>query len=146
MSHHDGQWETRVTGVIACKMCGSLSPAEALRRMTTPGCTFSGTDKGAYKFYFYDQDGGFGKFYGEHLADLTEEELKVWAEASRRCLGVDWVFQSGRAPQAWMPATDDFYGWQTSGKIGVDGKPIFNEFSPIPPDEGWWERQRAKRT
>lgn len=145
MTVHGGQWRKRSGGsdetygkYERCDHCGSITPQEALRRMTTPGCKFSGTDKGGYKFYFDSEDGDHGKFYGEHLADLSESELAVWAEASRRCLGVDWEYVPGKQPKCWMPKTTSFYGWQTWGKVGDDGQPVFAEGAPTPPDAAWW--------
>jgi len=137
---HGGQWRER-DGHQRCAHCGSLTPAEALRRMTTPGCKFSGTDKGGYKFYFTGETGDHGKFYGAHLEDLSAEDLAAFAEASRRCLGVHWKHEgSGKPPACFMPKSDSFYGWQTWGKVGPDGQPVFDE-APVPPDEDWWRNQ-----
>lgn len=112
--------------------------------MTTPGCKFSGTDKGGYKFYFTAEDGDHGKFYGEHLEDLTREELVAWAEVARRVLGVDWEFVKGGPPKCWMPKSASFYGWQVWGTVDADGKPVFDESSPVPPSEEWWAKQQRK--
>lgn len=112
--------------------------------MTTPGCGFSGTDKGGYKFYFTSETGDHGKFYGAHLEGLTAEQLAVWASASRRCLGVDWEHVTGGSPECWMPNSGSVYGWQTWGKIGPDGMPAFDDGAPVPPDEAWWAKQRSK--
>ena len=151
MSHvHGGGWRDR-DGHQACSYCGSMTVAEAIRRMTTVGCSFSGTDKGAYKFYFHIEggkqnatDGSFGKFYGAHLADCTEDELAKFSEASRRCLGWDFEFVgNGQPPKAWAPKSNSFYGWQTWGKVGPDGKAMFEDGAPIPPDEAWWAKQRS---
>lgn len=149
MAVHGGQWEKRTGGsdetygkYERCKHCGSITPQEALRRMTTPGCKFSGTDKGGYKFYFDSEDGDHGKFYGEHLADLSEAELVAWAEASRRCLGVDWSYRAGTHPTYWAPKVGGFFGWQTWGKVGPDGQPVFDDGAPEPPTEEWWGKQQ----
>ena len=138
---HSGTWRDR-DGVQRCDYCGSLSPAEALRRMTTPGCKFSGTDKGGYKFYFTSETGDHGKFYGEHLGELTRDELSAWAEVSRRVLGVDWTFRAGHAPTYSLPNVDSFYGWQTYGVIGPNGQPVHDPDAPSPPSEEWWTTHR----
>lgn len=110
--------------------------------MTTPGCKFSGTDKGGYKFYFTSETGDHGKFYGQHLEDLSPEELTAFATASRRCLGVDWKHEgNGKPPSCFMPKSGSFYGWQTWGKVDSDGQPIFDDGAPIPPPEEWWLAQ-----
>jgi hypothetical protein len=139
MSVHGGKWRTR-DGHERCDYCGSITPVEALRRMTTPGCKFSGTDKGARKFYFTSETGDHGKFYGEHLEDLSPEELAEWAAVSRRVLGVTWERDENGRLFAQAPKTGHFYGWQVWGDIGVDGAPIFNDGSPVPPSEDWWQR------
>jgi hypothetical protein len=113
--------------------------------MTTPGCKFSGTDKGGYKFYFTSETGDHGKFYGAHLEGLSANELAEWARASRRCLGVDWTHSPGAAPDCYMPMSASFYGWQTWGVVGSDGLPAFDDGAPVPPDEAWWQAQRVSR-
>lgn len=146
MAVHGGNFRRREGDTHdGCDYCGSLTPAEALRRMTTPGCKFSGTDKGGYKFYFTGEGGEFGKFYGEHLADLSADELAAWATASRRCLGVDWEYDPNAGPACYSPKVTSFYGWQTYGVIGPDGLPVFDDDAPKPPSEEWWREQRAKR-
>jgi hypothetical protein len=144
MTVHGTKFERERDGYKRCEYCGSITPQEALRRMTTPGCSFSGTDKGGYKFYFTSETGDHGKFYGAHLEDLSEEELKEWAAASRRCLGVDWRYRAGKDPLYLMPKSGTFYGWQTWGKIDPDGLPVFNDDSPLPPDEDWWKEVWTK--
>ena len=138
MAH--GAKYTQRDGYDRCDYCGSITPAEALRRMTAPGCGFSGTDKGGYKFYFDDEKKDFGKFYGEHLDELSEGALREFAAASRRCLGVDWVYVAGKAPKWSAPRVSGFYGWQTWGKVGPDGAPVFGDGAPVPPDEAWWTK------
>lgn len=140
---HGCGWRDR-DGYQRCEHCGSLTATEALRRMTTPGCKFSGTDKGGYKFYFTSETGDHGKFYGAHVQDLSREELAAFAAASRRCLGVDWEGKDGAPPVCWMPKSTSFYGWQTWGDIGADGQPVFGDGSPTPPDEDWWKAQARK--
>jgi hypothetical protein len=142
MSVHGGKWYQR-DGYDRCDYCGSLTPAEALRRMTTPGCKFSGTDKGGYKFYFTGETGDYGKFYGAHLEDLGPDELAAWAAVSRRVLGVDWAYKPGAAPDCFLPRIDNFYGWQVFGTVGPDGAPVFADGSPTPPSDEWWAKARA---
>lgn len=154
MAVHDGKWKVR-DGYERCGYCGSLTPAEALRRMTTPGCKFSCTDKGAYKFYFESESGtghdyeespgvkrrterDHGKFYGEHLADLSFEELEAWSAAARRCLGYDFLFQGvGVDPRVRRWSTG-----QTWGTVGDDGKPVFGDGSGTPATEEQWATTR----
>jgi len=109
--------------------------------MTTPGCGFSGTDKGGYKFYFTSETGDHGKFYGQHLEDLSREDLAAFAVASRRCLGVDWRYEGEKPLGCYMPKSGSFYGWQTWGKVGPDGQPLFESGAPVPPSEDWWLAQ-----
>jgi hypothetical protein len=109
--------------------------------MTTPGCKFSGTDKGGYKFYFTGETGDHGKFYGQHLEDLSREDLTAFATASRRCLGVNWEYGSDGKLGCSMPKSDSFYGWQTWGRVGPEGQPIFDDGAPVPPSEEWWKAQ-----
>lgn len=114
--------------------------------MTTPGCSFSCTDKGAYKFYLESEPNDphgennasegrdHGKFYGEHLADLTFEELEVWSAASRRCLGYDFLWQGlGVQPKVKRYSTGQCYG-----VVGSDGMPVFKEHSGRPASEEEW--------
>lgn len=144
MTVHGGQWRER-DGYQRCDHCGGITPAEALRRMTTPGCKFSGTDKGGYKFYFDSEDGDRGKFYGAHLADLTKDELAEWAAVSRRVLGVDWTHRENADPLCRMPSSGgNFYGWQVWGEIGQDGAPVFDTASPKPPTEEWWRSAQER--
>lgn len=144
---HGAEWQTRDDGYLHCSWCGSLHPDEFLRRLTTPGCSFSGTDKGAYKFYAgAEGKSADDKFYGEHVKDLDESRWSEFDAASRRCLGVAWVPEGGKLTPL-VPRSDSFYGWQTWGRVGPDGNPVHDEHAPTPPDGEWWAgvlRRRAE--
>jgi len=133
---HGGEWRPR-DGADRCSYCGSISSAEAIRRLQTPGEHFSGTDKGPYKFYIGKDH---GKFYGEHLDDLDPSELEVFARLSRKIFGMDVYRDQDGKTRFIYPRSGSFYGWQTWGDIGEDGKPVFGEGSPVPPPEEWFVR------
>ena len=151
---HGGNWRMR-DGYLRCESCGSLHPDEALRRMTDEGCGFSGTDKGAYKFYFESAPGtgkyddgrdvtsdktDYGKFYGEHLEDQSDEFLKRFSVRARRTIGFHFV-REGMKLRNLRPHVGGFGGWQTYGKIGPNGTVLFDDGSPPAPDEQWWRNQ-----
>jgi hypothetical protein len=133
---HSGEYRDR-DGFPRCTYCGSISAKEAMRRLQTPGESFSGTDKGPYKFYIGKDH---AKFYGEHLAEFTNAELVEWAALSRKIFGMDvWRDEKGEL-RFVRPRSSSFYGFQTFGEIGQDGKPVFGEGSPTPPEESWFVR------
>lgn len=143
MKVHGGQFH-ELDGHKHCTYCGSITPQEALRRLTTPGCRFSATDKGGYKMYIDSEKKEFGKFYGAHLEDFSAEELAKWDEVSRRVFGRTWKRDAQGRLYSQVPKVDNFYGFQTWGVIGLDGKPEFHDGSAIPPDEAWWTRTEEK--
>lgn len=145
MGVHGGDWRKREDGYDYCNYCGSIRPQEAMRRLTTPGCKFSSTDKGGYKFYIDSEQKDFGKLYGAHLEDLTPEELIRWDEISRRVFGMTW--KRDEKGLCWQsPKTGSFYGFQTWGIIAADGLPVFGDGSATPPDDEWWKRTNEKKS
>lgn len=125
----------------SCSYCGSISVPEAMRRLRTPGCKFSGTDKTTYKAYIETPDGreaGAGKFYFRHLRACAEAELAEFDELARPIFGLSFTLKDGDILCRY-PRTSGFYGWQTSGRIGDDGAPVFDEGSPKAPGPEFWE-------
>ncbi len=148
---HDGEmrigsdpmvWELR-DGNECCSYCGSLSPEAAMLALQTPGTKFSGTDKTGYKAYI-EPAGVFGKFYFRHLRALDQESFSKFSSVIRSIFG--WSFERDETGKqhCYSPQSRGFFGFQTWGIIGEDGKPVFGEGSPNPPTEEWWENSMKK--
>jgi hypothetical protein len=120
----------------------SLSVAQAIAWLSTPGCKFSGADQKygwPHKFYMTSPTGEPGKLRSESLASATPDELVRFAALSRTIFGVDWYRDPVKGLGYAQPQTSSFYGWQTFGTIGPDGEPVFDEVSPKAPGPEFWK-------
>lgn len=132
------EWETR-DGHECCSYCGSLSPEVVLAALRTPGTKFSGTDKIGYKVYV-DVDGYRGKFYLRHARALDDDGLAQFSATFRRVFGWSIERDEKGAQYCRAPQVVGFFGFQTWGRIGDDGAPVFDEHSPKAPADAWWEK------
>lgn len=114
-------WETREEGRLHCSYCGSLSPAEAVKLLKTPGTSFSGSDwkyGWPHKFYI-----GGTKFYNEHLVDADEATFVEFSDLSAKIFGITW----NKHPEkglGYKSPKGGFYGYQRAGTIGQIGEPL----------------------
>jgi hypothetical protein len=70
------------------------------------------------------------KFYSEHLKHAAEEEFAEFDAVSRKVFGIAFAFAEGKEGlRYYAPRTNNYYGWQTSGTIGEDGTPRFDELT-----------------
>jgi hypothetical protein len=108
-ANHHGYWRTDGS----CSHCGSMTPAEAIRRLRTKGTTYSGADwKYGWPHKFYIGGPYPHKFYTAHLEDADASELEQFAELSHNLFGVLWA----RGPQG-----DRDLRWSAPNGMQKDG-------------------------
>lgn len=103
----------------------SLTVAQAIDKLKTPGVTYSGSDwKYGWPHKFYV---GSEKVYNYGLAALTDEELSSWSAVTEKFFGVSFV-NDGAGQIKWRCLhAAGFYGYQRAGVVGPDGEPVRND-------------------
>lgn len=100
----------------SCGFCGSMPVGEAIRRLDTPGNSFSGADwKYGWPHKFYIGSGYPHKFYNSHLRDATLEEFKAFNDLSEFYFGITWITADNKLTARAAPNTQ-FHGKTTSRK------------------------------
>lgn len=102
-----------------CSYCGSMSVAVAIRRLKTPGTSFSGADwkyGWPHKFYIGAHPGGL-KFYNKHLEDASPEEFSEFVALADRFFGVKFYRNEKGFKYLAM------HGIQKWGTVGANGEP-----------------------
>lgn len=100
-----------------CSYCGSMTAAEAIKRLKTPGTDFSGADwKYGWPHKFYIGSGP-SKFYNEHLADASDAEFAEFAEIANRFFDVEFTRVDGKVKWSAYGNT------QRYGLVAADGSP-----------------------
>lgn len=84
-----GHWRDDDT----CSYCGSMTAAEAIRRLKTDGTRYSGADwKYGWPHKFYIETGSHPhKFYNAHLVDASDEEFTEFARLSKLLFDIEWT-------------------------------------------------------
>jgi hypothetical protein len=148
----DGTFRDGEAGTRQCSHCNSISIADAIRLLKTPGTRFSGSDwKYGWPHKFYIEplnpdadkivevgaqyDHGVRtpimgtrkflhfKFYNTHLTGATPEEFLEFSLLSEQVFGIRWD-KDEKGIKYSCPRTKSFYGYQRSGRIGEDLVPI----------------------
>lgn len=90
----------------SCGYCGSMTPAEAIKRMLVPGTSYSGADwKYGFPHKFYIGSNYPHKFYSAHLKDATPEQFAEFNEISEKYFGVSWLIEDGQLKYKAVPNT-----------------------------------------
>jgi len=99
-------------GVDTCSYCGSISPKEALERLTDPASNGSGSDwKYGWPHKFYISIGNkYGKFYSRHLYDADPKTLAALTEVIALKLGIRFNI-TPEGDLAYKSPTPGFQTW-----------------------------------
>ncbi len=104
-------FEIRSDGLSHCKFCGSIDIDTAIRLLETAGVRYSGADwKYGFPHKFYL---GTVKFYTNHAAHATADQLSRWNDLADQTVGVR--LEIGEGGLMYRALSD---GYQAAGVVG----------------------------
>lgn len=99
----------------------SLTIAQALELLKTPGTRYSGADwkyGWPHKWYLNND-----KVYNYDLGLLSDEELSAWSAMTEKFFGVGFT-RDEKGIKWSCPHRSGLYGYQRAGVVGPDGEPV----------------------